>query len=71
MAYEVLQDIKRDFEEGGYVRTWNGKYYKKEEECVLTPRGEWSRKEDLAKEEKQFELDKGKRYDWLFDMKMP
>ena len=70
MAYEVLQDIKRDFEEGGYVRTWNGKYYKKEE-CVLTPRGEWSRKEDLAKEEKQFELDKGKRYDWLFDMKMP
>ena len=48
-TYELFQEIKRGFEEGGYVRCWNGKYYKKEE-CVLTERGTWCREKDLAKE---------------------
>jgi hypothetical protein len=48
-AYELFQEIKAGFEAGGYVRCWNGKYYKKEE-CVLTERGTWCREKDLAKE---------------------
>ena len=48
-AYLLFQEIKAGFEAGGYVRCWNGKYYKKEE-CVLTERGTWCREKDLAKE---------------------
>jgi hypothetical protein len=48
-TYELFQEIKAGFEAGGYVRCWNGKYYKKEE-CVLTERGTWCREKDLRKE---------------------
>jgi ATP-dependent metalloprotease FtsH len=48
-TYKLFQEIKEGFEKGGYVRCWNGKYYKKEE-CVLTQRGTWCREKDLAKE---------------------
>ena len=48
-TYELFQEIKAGFEAGGYVRCWNGKYYKKEE-CVVTERGTWCREKDLRKE---------------------
>ena len=51
----------------GYVRTWDGKYYKREE-CVRTPRGEWCREKDLPREQRAFELDRGERYRWLTDI---
>ena len=48
-TYKLFQEIKAGFEAGGYVRCWNGKYYKKEE-CVVTERGTWCREKDLRKE---------------------
>jgi hypothetical protein len=36
-AYRLLNDIKEGFEMGGYVQTWDGKYYLKEE-CVIVDR---------------------------------
>ena len=67
MAYDMFQEVKRGFEAGGYVRTWDGKYYKREE-CVRTPRGEWCREKDLPREQRAFELDRGERYRWLTDI---
>lgn len=52
-AYSLFMDIKEGFEKGGYVRCWNGKYYKKEE-CVLTERGTWCRVKDVNKEASWF-----------------
>jgi hypothetical protein len=47
-AYELFQEIKAGFEAGGYVRCWNGKYYKKEE-CVLTERGTCAARKTLKR----------------------
>ena len=65
LAYDMFQRMRAGFEAGGYVKTWDGFYYKKEE-CVKTPRGEWSRPQDLKKEEKYFQGKMGRDYDWLF-----
>jgi ATP-dependent metalloprotease FtsH len=67
MAYDMLQRVRAGFAAGGYVRTWDGFFYK-EEECVKTPRGEWCRPKDLAKEEKHFQGKMGRDYDWLFNI---
>ena len=61
----MFQEVKRGFEAGGYVRTWDGKYYKREE-CVRTPRGVVPG-EDLPREQRAFELDR-ERYRWLTDV---
>jgi len=48
-TYNLFMDIKEGFEKGGYVRCWNGKYFKKDE-CFLTERGTWCRAKDVDKE---------------------